>query len=1467
MNIVKKFKIFILGIFIIWCGLWFLAVPAFLSSNFLAEKLGNVIEAQSGFKLSLKSQRVKMGILPTISFHSDEISLVKGKQILRLKNVASKSTLLALLLGKISISKFQAEDIVLVLDEDFSERVLSPEFIRFLKHLDIKNVEVGNLSLDLKNQVYLGDLKVVGQKASIDKFDLNKQIKLISDLNFNDGASRLAINADMKFPLNTKNFRNGKLDLNVENFDLSIFAKTVQKLHPEIEELKGVINLTASKNDFLQFKAQSDGFSVKFAGNDLPIYHTAPLKISSVMNVEGEDLQIKALKIKSDLINATVLGDINWKDKRNPFLNLSFLIDNTNAQELIRLTPPERDLMPELNLYALKKNYFDGDVMAHLDIVGKAPEPDVNGNILIKNAYLIKPIKNAEKATIKLKFQKDKMDLETNVPTSLTERVWANGTFDIYGEKRCTLKVQSTQNVDLATAQVDVNPLQEIIKIDFGPVPIMKILGLGNIDIDVWGNKQDPHINGAFNFKNATVNFIDMPNLIINSANGKLSFTDTDTYFKTDSAILNGKPINVEGSCTLKGVFNFFATSNAQNLANLVADIKGNTLLADLNNYFEQIEAIKGFGDINLNILGNVKNIHEMVINKNVFSKGTITLNAVTLKVKSLPQAISNIFGKIKLDNDLLTLDSYALLNKSKLLINGKIENNDANINVQAKAFRLIDGISILPLDLQKILLMSIKSEDFIDMLPTLSTDFSAKYHGKFDNIQPEKINLMGTIISSKSGFKKSSFELSNSTFKLNPIKINTNDIKLDANALVSNIFSNKRSISGNFHLKDFDINLLNLDVIKSIPEIDIVTRDIDSMAGKINLNSTVRNNEISANCNLQEIKVKSGEQDYEILSGKFDLANRVLHTENLNANLYSMPILLSGKVSLANLNNPTYNLQIKAKPTQDFLDTCFNKNALYPVKVKGDLMLKAYIDGNLKTSHIKSDLSLDKDASVYYMGATLGDKLNAVRLTSDLLLNENNFRINNFNYDKVILTLDKHENYLPLLNISGNIKKLKDNAVAFDNLKIKSKMPVDAKIFNVIFGKPFMKEGSFTSDLVLNGTSILPKIIGKMNITDINIPFVETNINNLNFDFTPSVIKVSSIGDLLTNKVNFKANVKNNLTLPLIVEDMTLHLDQLDMNKINEKVREIEEANFKIHATNSVIQPMDYTNFIVKKSRLTADKILVNNIEANNFKSILEIGQNKILNFRDFSFDMAEGEVRGTITHNYSNNNVKLDLELDKANSSQLAEALFNVKGQLYGLANGKMSLTCNALNDKTCLSSLTGTGNFAIQNGKMPKLGSLEYLLKAGNLISNGITGISVNGLLDLLSPVKGGEFKTISGDFVMNKGIAEKINIYSSGKDLNLFIKGKYNLSTSIADFQIFGSLSKDITSVVNKVKNLSLNTLIKTIPGVKKESNNEFAYDLSQIPNSNDLNSIYKFFRVIIQGDINGDKFVKSFEWVD
>ena len=161
-----------------------------------------------------------------------------------------------------------------------------------------------------------------------------------------------------------------------------------------------------------------------------------------------------------------------------------------------------------------------------------------------------------------------------------------------------------------------------------------------------------------------------MPNLIIKNGTGELVFSDTTTHFSTKNATLNSSPLYIDGDCDLFGKFDFNISTPKQNLNKTIADIRGNTLLKNFNTYIEQIENIKGFGDVNLNIYGDIKNINEIEFNKNIFTKGSIKLSAVTLKLKTIPQAISNIFGEINVENQDIILG--ALVTQGKMYSSAK---------------------------------------------------------------------------------------------------------------------------------------------------------------------------------------------------------------------------------------------------------------------------------------------------------------------------------------------------------------------------------------------------------------------------------------------------------------------------------------------------------------------------------------------------------------------------------------------------------------------------------------------------------------------------------------------------------------------------------------------------------------------------------------------------------------------------
>ena len=240
-------------------------------------------------------------------------------------------------------------------------------------------------------------------------------------------------------------------------------------------------------------------------------------------------------------------------------------------ENLITLLPGEESLVPGVNLYKLKKYLYYGDIIGNLEVRGNITEPAVNGNILSTEGYLIEPISpETPKATVKLQFKGTKAEIDATVPASPSQTVYVKGDVNLYNERSADLKITSTKSVDLKTAQKVLNPLHEILEFDLGPVPIMDIKGKGNIDLHVVGTVNDPHAWGVFNFENTSASFLDIHNMTLTNGKGSLTFEDQNTHFKTETALLYGQPVSVDGTCTLLGVLNFNVAGLNQNSANLL---------------------------------------------------------------------------------------------------------------------------------------------------------------------------------------------------------------------------------------------------------------------------------------------------------------------------------------------------------------------------------------------------------------------------------------------------------------------------------------------------------------------------------------------------------------------------------------------------------------------------------------------------------------------------------------------------------------------------------------------------------------------------------------------------------------------------------------------------------------------------------------------------------------------------------
>lgn len=1469
--------------FTVLYGIYYWAIPAVINSVEKTEQIEQMILKETGFKVSVKNPSLKMGIIPSVWIRAEDFSILNddGTKALSVNKPCINISIFPLLLKNLSIKYFSADNISasFVLDKDTKIK-LGQYALEQQSNLPLRLIHIhGHLNsynLNLMDKIQQKKINIDGKYLIIKEFTSDNRLNLstIADITTGKKKASIKTDLDLKLPLNNLSDDADDISGHIANLDLadfSVYAKTLSK--NKIKSLSGIVNFTANTvikaDKHKQLKTNLFISNLGIFNDDLKssIQHKGKLEIKTDINTLKNGIDINEMKITGNGINAFVRGTVTGLNYRIPILDLKVTLNKSKAENIIQLLPGEPDLCPDINLLLLKKAGFWADATGNLDIKGKTDFPEVKGSILLSNAYMVKPIPNAEKAVIKLSFNGNNVDLDVNVPTSRTQYVTVKGPIELYKEKRGDLKITSTDNVDLKTAQIVLNPLHDILNFDIGPVPIMDIKGRGGINLHVIGSRQNPHGWGQFKFNNATVSFLDIHNMVMKNGSGTLDFDNQNTVFQTNSASLHGKPVSVSGTCSLTGVLDFNVNANRQDLGNLLKIIKTSPMLADIQKLTEKLEAGSGTANLKLNLTGKVNDPKDIVFNKNLFAKGTVQLLSNTIKIKDVPSEITKVSGIVNFNNLDTDINIKSNIKNSQIKITGNMNEKTGDLKIVSDMFNIGDAISTLPKNLK----IPYKAD-----LATINTSFNARYKGSLQNIDPDNISVKGKIYSNK-GAKStiitdnSPFELYKSAFKLTSVKGTFKKSPYNISLNISDIFNKSRVVNGNCQINSLDLNLINDDALKFLlpPQSAKELKSIDFTNGKINLTAHVRNNNLSAYTQLDDVSMFYEPKNLKLTvnSGNIILRNDILQLNKINAKLGQMPVFADGKISSI-FKKPNLNLYINAKPTQEFLDQFFNNNALYPVKLKGDSILTSKITGTANNLNAKSVFNMAENSTLYYMGASIGDVENPVKITVDSTYSPDRIKLNNFQYDKIISSQNNKPYVKPQLNASGAISMLPGNNVRFNNFKIKTQTPTDAKIFNIIFRKPFMKQGVFTSDLVLNGTSLNPKIIGTLNITSIDIPFFDSTIRDINLNFEHDKITAASRGTVLTNDVYIDAVIKNELIPPYILQDLKVKLADLNINKITDTMRDIEaDATRNPIITSQSTQNFDISQLIIQKAIITADKIKVKNIKADNFKADLSLDREGLLNIKNFKFDIAEGNVLGHFTHNLKNHKTNLNINLDRANALIMSEALFDLKGQVYGLVNGNFNLNCTGDSQENCFKTLSGEGSFKIADGRMPKLGSLEYLLKAGNLLKGGFTGLSINSLIDLVTPLKTGNFESISGHIHLTDGTADDINIYSSGHDLNMYMTGSYNVVSSIADMKIYGSLSKNITTVFGKIKNASLNTLFNTIPGINDSTEKLLLQeDIAKIPNIKDATDIYRIFAVDINGDINGVDYVRSFQWV-
>ena len=837
-----------------------------------------------------------------------------------------------------------------------------------------------------------------------------------------------------------------------------------------------------------------------------------------------------------------------------------------------------------------------------------------------------------------------------------------------------------------------------------------------------------------------------------------------------------------------------------------------------------------------------------------------------------------NINGVVNFDKKNADYDLNGNLNESKIHVKGTAQDTNMNLIAISDKFRLINLWDAIKPDM----VVPFKND-----LGKLEVSFTGKYSGVADSskLDYEKIVVDGKIlpnISSSDPIKTNGgdFNVRNSVLNVKGIKGYFGGNPFSLSFTGTNIYDTMQIKDAVFNFNNFNIASINdiKDELEIPSEYKKEINNLTDFQGYININGTIKNGGIYADTGLKNISFNYQPFDapINILSGRANMRGDTLYLSKINTKISSMPVFLNGNISNI-LQNPYMNIYTSGKLNQEFFDKFINNKSVYPVKLKGDANFNSRLTGPINNIHANSELNVKENSSIYYMGATLsgapsgltdyeGIATNPVSIKANTDLSPDKIKINSLDYIQTITSQNKKTSLQKHLSLSGTISLLKNNILKFDNLKIKTFEPTDAKIFNIILKKPAIKQGVFMADMVVNGTSLYPYALGTLNISSVDIPLFDSTIRDIDIDMQKDYINLNAKGVILTNDIIAYAKILNKTTPPYVIEDFEIKTDVLDLNLIANTFNDYDTAKLKNKENISDSVAVSPTQVIIKNGNIIADKILIKRAQATDFNAKVFMGDDHILHVDNYSFNLANGNINGNISTNVDTMESVADMSIKNADAEIISENFFDMPGQMYGIVTGNLKASCTGSNSVDCLNTLSGEGSFKVKDGRMPKLGSLEYLLKAANLVTGGITGVSVNGIIDLITPLKTGDFSQISGNVKVQNGIAHDINVYSEGKELNMYMTGSYDLASLVADMEVYGSLSKNFSTLLGKIGNASLNRLLNRIPGINiNEINPVSTSNIYKIPNFNKENAV-RVFKAEIYGDINGSNYVKSFKWI-
>lgn len=630
------------------------------------------------------------------------------------------------------------------------------------------------------------------------------------------------------------------------------------------------------------------------------------------------------------------------------------------------------------------------------------------------------------------------------------------------------------------------------------------------------------------------------------------------------------------------------------------------------------------------------------------------------------------------------------------------------------------------------------------------------------------------------------------------------------------------------------------------------------------------KDNKIDGKVLVTGLRIKSPDfGNYSLPSTKLTFDDKNFYIQPSAIFFNNSKIDFKGKVSnYADKKNNNVDIEVYGLILARDLKSIVPKEFRKDISASGKIPIILKVKGNLDAQTITAQALANSTNYISY--GTVNSLLNKTTLlNASMNLANNNLKINDISLNALNTNRGLTENFnsnlsgsTKIASVTGGVSNLQNKYPYINSLKVS--MPN-----SLIISIPSLKGSKLqiVGNLNVHGSTKNPSILGQISIPKATFPSLKTNVKNLNVNVNKSTINAScpylTVSD---SNMGFTTVIDNNFNKGIRIKSMNL-----DAQKINLDTLLVALSNLP---QNSVGQGTDL-GVTLSNGKGKIALFSLGGLKASDVTSNFVINDNslKLNNIVGYSYG---GKIAGNASYNMVFGNLKLDMQ-GRGLSSEPALRDFTGIGNLI---NGAMDFDANNIRliagtEAQMMQSLRGNTTFIISNGQMGTLGKLENLLYAQNILGNNLLKNSLGSITKAVSIKKTGDFKYIKGKISFSGGWANINTFKTSGPAMSLYLTGSYNLLNNNIRATMLGRLSNDVVEVLGPVGEFSFNKLLSYMPKfgsitagmVNQMTTNPYGENVSMLPDLTPKQSgATKEFKVILNGNIESTKAIKSFKWL-